>query len=53
MSFWGYYIPPKAWLGKQPRNGGGPETHLTDDNYDFAQLADVVHDEHRGRSIFR
>ncbi len=46
MSFWGYYIPPKAWLGKQPRKMEGPDTHLTDDNYDLAQLADIVHDDH-------
>lgn len=43
MSFWGYYIPPKAWLGKQPRKGQG-EGRLTDDTFDLAQLADVVHD---------
>lgn len=45
MSFWGYYIPPKAWLGKQPRKDGASGTRLTDDNYDLAQLSDVVHDD--------
>ncbi len=44
MSFWGYYIPPKAWLGKQPRKDGASGTHLTDDNFDLAQVSDVVHD---------
>jgi hypothetical protein len=45
MSFWGYYIPPKAWLGKQPRKDGVSGTHLTDDNYDLAQLSDVVYED--------
>jgi hypothetical protein len=45
MSFWGYYVPPKAWLGKQPRKGGALGTHLTDDNYDLAQLSDVVYED--------
>lgn len=44
MSLWGYYIPPKAWLGKQPRKRGNTDTHLNDENFDLAQLADVVHD---------
>jgi len=45
MSYWGYYIPPKAWLGKQPRKGGGPDKHLTDDNFDVSQLSDIVFED--------
>lgn len=44
MSFWGYYIPPKAWLRKQPRKGNGLGANLTDENYDLTQLSDIVYD---------
>lgn len=44
MSYWGYYIPPKAWLVKQPRNDGGKVSHLTDEVFDLAQLADIVYE---------
>jgi hypothetical protein len=45
MGYWGYYIPPKAWLGKQPCKDKGSETYLTDENYDLEQLADIIYDD--------
>jgi hypothetical protein len=45
MSYWGYYIPPTAWLVKQPRNDGGKTSHLTDDVFDISQLADIVYEK--------
>ena len=45
MSYLGYYIPPKAWLVKQPRNDGKTSGHLTDEVFDISQLSDIVYED--------
>jgi hypothetical protein len=45
MSYWGYYIPPRAWLVKQPRNDGKQSGHLTDEAFDVSQISDLVYED--------
>ncbi|MBC8552284.1 MAG: hypothetical protein H8D23_21855 [Candidatus Brocadiales bacterium] len=45
MSYWGYYIPAKAWLGKQPSKDDESSKYLTDENFDISQLSDIVHEK--------